>query len=96
MAKILTDDEVLAIVGKLHGSGDVVVLAKSHEALRHELERVNRIVDVAVIALGKLRKGGEPVDPRDRQIAHLREDLYRIASALGLSDDQIGRILELP
>ena len=59
VAKVLTEDEVLQLVAQKVGDpGDdaIVKLAKSHEALRHELERVRRLVDVAVVALGKLRK----------------------------------------
>ena len=59
MVKPLTDDDVFKILGAHDGRpshDDVVQLVESHQALRRELDRVYRMIDVAVLALGKLRK----------------------------------------
>jgi hypothetical protein len=52
----LTDDEVLALVSKHVGDADFVKLAKSHEALRNQLERVETHVSVAIKALTNVTK----------------------------------------
>lgn len=54
--KALAEDEVLAIAALYAGEESVAKLAKSHEALRYELERLGTGVDVAVRALSSLRK----------------------------------------
>jgi hypothetical protein len=61
--KVLTDDEVFELVNKVCSSlpagyarDGFKVLAKSHEALRSGLVRIENLVDTAVDALTKAKR----------------------------------------
>jgi len=56
MARPLTNEEVLELVTKHAGDHDFARIAKSHEALRNQLERVDHLVGNALIALNAAKR----------------------------------------
>jgi len=54
--RVLTEDDVLSLVALYAEDENFAKLARSHETLRHELERLGTFIDVAVKALSSARR----------------------------------------
>ena len=52
----MTQEEVFEMLRRNVGNEDIAVLAKSHEALRNQGDRVNDLVEQAIDALHKAKR----------------------------------------
>jgi len=52
----LTQEEVFEMLRRNVGNEDLAILAKSHEALRNQGDRVNDLVEQAIDALHKAKR----------------------------------------